>query len=424
MSAVPKEVFMLSNYFTMPWHLAQMRSSCVGPYLDGFIKALVAHGYSAHGVRKFVRPVAHFGRWADRASGDVASWDQKTLRRFQAHLQQCRCEPNRGVFELAIERVESFFDYLRDEGIVPPAAPTAPTPRFSPLSEEFADWMRRHRGVTEGTLATYQTVLRPFFAECGERPERYTPDKLQAFVVGHVGRLSRPRARSTVTALRALLRFLVAEGRVPAGLVLCVPKVPQWRLASLPRYLEAAQIERVIQSCDLESSLGLRDYAILLLLSRLGLRAGDIVAMEIDDVDWRHGTLRVLGKGRREVLLPLPQDVGDAVLAYLQQGRPTVAISRLFLTAQAPVQTFRGPSSISAVVRRALERAGISDPPSRGAHLLRHSAATAMLRAGGSLDTIAAVLRHQSSDTTTHYAKVDLSLLERVAQPWPGGAAC
>ncbi len=415
---------MLSNYFTMPWHLAQMRSSCVGPYLDGFIGTLVVRGYSAHGVRKFVRPVAHFGRWADRSSPDVASWDQKALRRFQAHLRRCRCEPNRGVFELAIEHVESFFDYLRGEELIRPAAPVACTPRFSPLSEEFADWMRLHRGVSEGTLTIYQVVLRPFFDKCGEHPEYYTPDRLRSFVIGHIGGLSRSRARSMVTALRSLLRFLVAEGRVPAGLVMCVPKVPQWRLASLPRHLEAADVERVVQSCDLASPMGRRDHAILLLLSRLGLRAGDIVAMELDDVDWRQGTLRVLGKGRREVLLPLPQDAGDAMLAYLRQARPTVETSRFFVTAQPPVQPFHGPSSISSIVRRALKHAGISDPPSRGAHLLRHSAATAMLRGGGSLDTIAAVLRHQSSDTTTLYAKVDLSLLQCVAQPWPGGASC
>jgi site-specific recombinase XerD len=197
--------------------------------------------------------------------------------------------------------------------------------------------MRRHRGVAEGTLAIYQTVLRPFFAKCGERPERYTPSRLRAFVIGHIGGLSRSRAQSTVTALRVLLRFLVADGLVPAGLVACVPKVPQWRLASLPRYLEAAAVQRVVESCDLKTTLGLRDHAILLLLSRLGLRAGDIVAMVNDDVDWRRGTLRVLGKSRREVLLPLPQDVGDAMLAYLQQGRPAVAISRLFLTTQPPV---------------------------------------------------------------------------------------
>jgi len=414
---------MLSNYFTMPSHLESMRASCVGPHLDGFTRQLVAQGYSAHGIRKFIRSIAHFGRWADRSNADIASWDQKTLRRFQAHLWRCRCEPNRGVFKLAIEQVERFFEYLRARAVIAPVSWTAPAPKFSALSQEFADWMRRHRGVTDATLLGYQTVLRPFLAKCGEQPGRYTADGVRAFVVSHIGSLSRSRARWTVTALRAFLRFLVAGGQVSAGLALCVPKVPQWRLASLPRYLEAAEIERVVNCCGGKSSQGLRDRAILLLLARLGLRAGDIIAMELDDVDWERATLRVCGKGRREVLLPLPQDVGDALLAYLQQGRPVIP-ARLFLSSQAPVRPFQGPSAVSGLVRRALRRAGIPHPPSHGAHLLRHSAATAMLRAGGSLDTIAAVLRHQSPDTTAHYAKVDLALLERVAQSWPGGAAC
>lgn len=415
---------MLNNYFRMPSHLARMRSSCVGPHIDGFIKVLVESGHSAHGVRKFIRPVAHFGRWADRAGVAIASWDEKTLVRFKAHLRRCRCERNRGVFKLVTKHIEQFFDYLRVEAVIAPALAETPAPRFSARSEEFADWMRRHRGVTERTLLIYQTVLRPFFAKLGERPERYSAERVQAFVVSHIGSFSRARARSTVTALRAFLRFLVAVGRVPNGLVLCVPKVPQWRLASLPRYLEPAQIQRIIESCDLASDQGMRDRAILLLLSRLGLRAGDIVAMDLGDVDWHRGTLRVLGKGRREVLLPLPQDVGDAMLAYLQRSRPDAANSRLFLSTLPPVRPFRNSSTVSSLVRRALQRAGISEAPSWGAHLLRHSAATAMLRAGGSLDTIAAILRHRSSDSTMHYAKVDLALLERVAQPWPGGAAC
>jgi site-specific recombinase XerD len=415
---------MISDYFTMPSHVAQIRSTCVGAHLDGFTETLAARGYSTIGVRRFIRPVAHFGRWAERAGACIESWDEETLHRFQAHLRRCTCEPNRGVFRHAVEHVEQFFGYLRTQAVIVPALPIVPAQRFSALSEQFADWMRCHRGVTTGTLHVYQSVLRPFLVKLGEQPERYTAGGVRTFVVGHIGRLGRAQAHSTVTGIRAFLRFLVATGRVPAGLVLCVPKVPQWRLASLPRYLEDADVRRVVDSCNLKSSCGMRDHAILLLLSRLGLRAGDIVAMEFDDVDWRRSTLRVCGKGRREVLLPLPQDVGEAVLAYLQHGRPIAASSRLFLTTQAPIGPFESSSAVSSLVRAALERAGIANPPSHGAHLLRHSAATAMLRAGGSLDTIAAVLRHQSSDTTMHYAKVDLGLLKRVAQPWPGRAAC
>ncbi len=203
-----------------------------------------------------------------------------------------------------------------------------------------------------------------------------------------------------------------------------MPTVPEWRLSSLPRYLEAPDVERVVASCDLSTGHGLRDHAILLLLSRLGLRAGDIVAMRVDEIDWLRGRLLVRGKSHREAVLPLPQDVGDALLAYLVRGRPRSDSPRVFLTVLAPTRPFASSSAVSDVVRFALARAGIRNPPTRGAHLLRHSAATAMLRAGGTLETIATVLRHRSSDTTAYYAKVDVAMLQRIAQPWPGGASC
>jgi site-specific recombinase XerD len=231
--------------------------------------------------------------------------------------------------------------------------------------------------------------------------------------------------RFALTALRAFLRFTVFEGLTRPGLEQCVPAVPLWRLSALPRYLMPADVQRVIASCDLSKPIGIRDRAILLLLARLALRAGDIVRMLLADVDWSQGTLRVCGKGRREVLLPLPQEVGDAVFAYLRRVRPSAETNRLFLAVRAPIRPFAGPASISVIVRSALDRAGVKDPPSHGANLLRHSAATAMLRAGSSLETIATVLRHRSARTTAHYAKVDVTMLGQVVQPWPTrGAPC
>lgn len=192
----------------------------------------------------------------------------------------------------------------------------------------------------------------------------------------------------------------------------------------MPRYLMADDVERVIASCDDSKPQGIRDRAILLLLARLGLRAGDICAMRVDDIDWREATLRVRGKGRREVRLPLPQDAGDALLTYLEEVRPRVSIDRMFLCANAPIRPLATSASVSDIVRFALQRAGIANPPSRGANLLRHSAATMMLRAGATLDAISTVLRHRSSDTTAHYAKVDIAMLQQVAQPWPEGMPC
>jgi site-specific recombinase XerD len=243
-------------------------------------------------------------------------------------------------------------------------------------------------------------------------------------LVHKVGQLSRSYAKTYVTALRAFLRFLSTQGRCQPHLDHAVPTVPEWRLSGLPRYLERSDIERVIASCDLSLPLGIRDRAILLLLVRLGLRAGDIWSMRLDDLNWDAGTVKVLGKGRREVCLPLPQDAGEALIEYLVNARLPADTDRVFLCANAPVRPFATSASVSDVVRLALQRAGIVDPPSKGAHLLRHSAATEMLRAGASLDVISTVLRHQSTDTTAYYAKVDIAMLEKIAQPWPEGAPC
>jgi integrase len=272
----------------------------------------------------------------------------------------------------------------------------------------------------------YRRHLDVFVAALGKDPKAYRAANVRAFVVERLGRRSRCDTREAVTAIRSFLRFLVVEGRVRPGVEHCVPTVPQWRLSALPRYLEARDVERVVSSCDLTTGHGLRDHAILLFLSRLGLRAGDVVNMTLDDLDWKRATLRVRGKNRREAVLPLPHDVGGALLAYLKRGRPRSDSARVFLTVHAPTSPFASSSAISDIVRFALARAGVRNPPSRGAHLLRHSAATAMLRAGSSLDSIATVLRHRSPETTAHYAKIDVAMLMTVVQPWPGlgGGSC
>jgi site-specific recombinase XerD len=385
---------MISDYFEAPWALERMRSGSVGPYMDGFASALAKAGYSPHSIRSYLRAAVHLGHWADRRSIAITSLDNGILIRFRRHFSQCKCiQRNKGVFDGAISGVEQLLAYLRAQHVIAPVKTAEPAHAFAAISERFAAWMLRHRGVVPNTVHRYQLALRPFLSELGEDPAKYDVESIRTFVIEHLGIRSRNETRSAVTAIRAFLRFLVAEGRVPSGIERCVPTVPQWRLSSLPRYLETPDVERVVNSCDLSKGHGLRDHAILLLLARLGLRAGDIVAMTLDDIDWRRSTLRVRGKGRREVLLPLPQDIGDAVLAYLERGRPKSTCDRMFLTVYAPIRPFASSATVSDIVRFALQRAGIQNPPSRGAHLLRHSAATAMLRAGGSLDTIATVLR-------------------------------
>jgi len=231
-------------------------------------------------------------------------------------------------------------------------------------------------------------------------------------------------AKRCTTALRMFLRFLIAEGRCRAGLLGAIPALAHWRLSSLPRYLMPEAVERVIDSCDVSSPVGMRDRAILLLLARLGLRAGDIVRMRLEDIDWKGAWVHVSGKSRRQTRLPLTQEVGDAIVLYVQEGRPRSDRETLFLRSRAPFRGFRSHAAVSVIVATAIRRAGIARPGRGAAHLLRHSVASSMLRQGASLQEISALLRHRSIDTTQIYAKIDVTALQQIAQPWPEVWSC
>lgn len=410
---------MIADYVQAPNVQARMRACCAGPYLDDLSSTMAREGFQALTIAEHLRTVVQLARWAERRGVDLADWDERTVAGFGQHLARRRVIKR----ARAVSRGKQFLVFLRTRGVIAPGKP-APTPRCAPVLEQFADWMVRHRGLSQHTIRRYRRILEIFLSALGEETAAYDVTSIRQFIIDHLGHRGRGETRETVTAIRSFLRFLAAHGRVRRGIECCVPTVPEWRLSSLPRYLEAADVERVVKSCDLSTGHGLRDHAILLLLSRLGLRAGDIVAMRIDDIDWRQGTLRLQGKSHRETVLPLPQDVGNALVAYVRKGRPRSDNPRLFLTVLAPTRPFATSAAVSDLVRFALGRAGIKNPPTRGAHLLRHSAATAMLRSGSTLETIATVLRHRSSETTAHYAKVDQTMLQSIAQSWPGDASC
>jgi len=233
--------------------------------------------------------------------------------------------------------------------------------------------------------------------------------------------MSPKRAQLMVSALRSFFRFLLQQGEIATDLAACVPAVADWRLSTVPKYLGAEEVERLLSTCDQRTRIGRRDYAILMLLARLGLRAGEVVALELDDMDWRGGEIAVRGKGQRHDRLPLLQEVGEALAAYLRRDRPCGSTRRVFVRMRAPIRGFAGPQTISTIVRRALQRADLK-VPAKGvaAHLLRHSLATGMLRRGASMAEIAEVLRHRTPSTTEIYAKVDIGGLRSLAQPWPG----
>ncbi len=296
-----------------------------------------------------------------------------------------------------------------------PAVESVP---IAPLAKRFCNWMHQHRGVTDGTLANYLPLVQEFLATLGNDTRTYDASQVREYILTVSSRHGQERTRSTVNAVRMFLRFLATYGHCSPDLVAAVCGIARWRLASLPRYIGAADIERLIAVCDPNCAAGARDHAIILLLARLGLRAGDVRDLLLGDIDWSQGRIRVVGKGRCESWLPLPQEVGDAVWHYLNRFRPRIDDEHVFLRVYAPFGPLRSSGPISKLVRRAIERAGIK-APSMGAHVLRHSAATAMLRQGVSLDIIGAVLRHRCVESTAHYAKVDEALLRMVTQPWP-----
>ncbi|TAK55471.1 MAG: integrase [Gammaproteobacteria bacterium] len=398
-----------------------MQPGALAKHLAGFTQELESVGYAQLTVAGYSMSAAHFAEWARRRDQGEADWSADAIDRFARH--RCCCFGGRRWHRVSgkyVRRVRRFIHYLERQGVIASCAeaqPVAPLP-------EFSDWLALHRGVSARTIERYVGALSRLLPAAGEDRTTFTALRVRQLVLSHVRGHSTSYARCVVTALRVYLRFLASQGHCPAGLDRSIPTIPQWRLSALPRYLPADEIERVVAACDIATPVGVRDRAVLLLLARLGLRAGDVVKLGLADIDWHAATLKVCGKGRRDVRLPLPQDAGDAVLAYLQHARPRVAIDRVFLCLRAPYRPFRRSGTISSIVSAALHRAGVCQPPSRGANLLRHSAATALLRAGASLDAVSSLLRHRSLDMTAHYAKVDVAMLTSVAQPWPEGVPC
>lgn len=412
---------MLELFLRSPHGLARARSSSVGPYLDDFAVALRDLGYCRKVGARCITYAVHLGLWATANDVPLETLDDEGLTLFLAHLPRCRCSGQRaGRHEVAPSCIRVFVQYLRTAGIIPmPVRQVATPERVS----EFCEWMRLQRGLMDTTVRQYRRVAIALVERLGDDPAAYEPRALRAAVREVTGRHGTSTARFAAKVARAFLRYLAVEGRCRPGLDAAILPVASRSLASLPRYVSAKAVQRIIDACDPDRPDGARDRAILLLLARLGLRGGDIVQMRLSDIDWTNARVRVVGKGRREARLPLPQEVGDAILVYLRNRHPVVACDRVFLRSRAPWRPLAQSSCVSAIVRRAMVRAGVS-APTRGAHLLRHSAATAMLREGISLPSIGVVLRHRSVETTAHYAKVDVELLRSVAQPWIGGTPC
>jgi len=313
-----------------------------------------------------------------------------------------------------------FIHYLEAQGEIPHRPETASPTEVWPVLRAFRDWMRSHRGVTESTLDVYQRTIVALLQTLGADTRAYTAQSIRNFVLERARPHGHQHAKLVATAVRAFLRYLAVTGQCPAEREYAVPCFTGWQLKSPPDCLGQEDIERLLAACEGESRL--RDRAVILLLARLGLRASEVANLEFSHIDWKNGRIAISGKSRRASFLPLPQEVGDALIAYIERARPRVAKPRVFLRDWAPHKPMPG-GSITSLVSRTLKRARI-ESPHQGAHILRHSAATAMLRHGVSLSGVSAVLRHRSLRMTLHYAKVDFALLSEIAQPWAGRPAC
>ena len=396
-------------------------------HLSSYKEHLATLGYEATVRRVLYSGAEHFAVWM-RVSR--LSWDdinEDAVGRFVAH--DCRCGHWRKAGDLAVagrqkrrRGAKRFVSYLQARAALPSRI-LSPRAAESDLVKAYRAWMRRHCGITEVTVERYLEEMARWLPGLGLEPSTYTARAVRDIVLQQPANRKPRSIRATATVLRSYLRFLGAAKLCSPTLMLAVPVTRLPRLAGLPRYAPAATIEKIINACGTGSPFELRDRAIILLLARLGLRSGDIRAMRLGDIDWPSGLLTVRGKGRKAVALPLPQDAGDAILDYLERGRPIVADDHLFLHANAPYGRLETHSAIGGIVERILERAGITGVPG-GAHMFRHSLATALLRRGGNLETVGTVLRHKSPETTAIYAKVDVDMLMRVAQPWPEASSC
>ena len=386
-------------------------------YAVGFRQELAGRGYSRSRATGLLLLMARLSRRLAELGREVKGLSDEDIEQFVSY----RRSVSRDDRQLTARAVAPLLEHLRALGVVPQPIPAALTVQEQ-FVDAFVDHLVTERGLAASTIDNYRRVAVRFLAMESDWPDRIAEanaEHVTAFVLAQAARRSAGSMNNVTTGLRALLRWLHLEGHIPLSLAAAVPTAPSWRDSGLPRAVGSDRIQRLLAACDRRTNAGRRDLAILTVLARLGLRAGEVAALNLDDVDWRVGEIEVLGKGNRRERLPLPVDVGQAIADYCRQGRRRGGCRRLFLQVHAP-HAGLSHTGINQVVARACERAGL---PHFGAHQLRHSAACAMRAAGAPLLEIGQALRHRDGSVTAHYARDDNAALGAVARPWPGDAA-
>jgi len=402
--------------------LSQVPEGPLAAQIGPFSRSLSELGYTLDSTHRQVLLAACFSRWLEQQGvplRHISSDHPPRYLRYRARqVRPCRGD---------VAALRHLLDFLRGERVIrtekrETARPLTPAQRCTQAYEQH---LREARGLARATIINYVPFIHSFLqARFGDGPvtlSRLCARDVVGFVQRQAPRLHPKRAKLLTSALRSFLQYVRYRGNTKLDLTAAVPVVANWSMSSIPRAIGADQVRRLLASIDRRTAIGRRDYAILLLLARLGLRSGEVAFLELENIDWNAGRLSVRGKSGPRSELPLPAEVGQAIAAYLRHGRPHSTSRRVFLRAKAPIRGFRGASGVGSIVRHRLQHAGL-EAPTYGAHQFRHGLATEMLRHGASLGEIGELLGHHSPETTKIYTKVDLDALRTLALPWPGGA--
>lgn len=390
-----------------------------GQLVELYATLLVNDERASHGTWRCLNLVGGLLSWIERRGLRPTDLkEQVTERYLKYRAGKQSLQPGDRA---ALKRLLSA---LREVGMIAPA-PLPPITPEDQIFEGFSDYLRQERGLAPRSIISHLPVVRRFLREVCPAGAGDLTNISQERVIRYIERHARDGSAGSgkrmCWSLRAFLRYLHHKGLTPLALADCIPSIRRWKLASLPTYLSAAQVEKVLGGCDRATAMGRRDYAILMMLAKLGLRAGEVASLTLDDIDWRSGEMLIRAKGRQRARMPMPRDVGAAVVAYLRDRRPTTSCRRLFLRTLAPHVGFASGCAITMIAKAALERVGIRGYAHHRAHIFRHSLATELLRSGATLSEIGQLLRHESHDTTRIYAKVDVQRLRTLSLPWPGG---
>ena len=388
------------------------KPGAMGPFIDDFEVRLLNLGYTPNTVRNTLKEVGQLGRWMSAKGLDASHLTSASLLEFAT---AARSDGRRRI--PTVRSFRPLLDFLASTKVLAVVDVVTPTP-VEALIIEYRRWMTHDRGLAAPTVLRYENLARRFLQETvadSRFVEDLTGADVARFLLAETARLSLGSAKGCVAELRSLSRFLYLTCRTPLALATAVPPIAGWRDTGVPVGLSPQQVQQLLDGCERTSAIGARDFAILMLVARLGLRSAEVARLELGDINWRAGELVVRGKARRRDRLPMVSDVGEALSAHLSLPRRSTTLRQVFLATKAPTRAIR-PDLVSDVCRRACERAGV---PRVGAHRLRHALASDMLTKGATLVEVSQVLRHRDLATTALYAKVDFTSLRRVAQPWP-----